>query len=75
MKLHEWLKQEISDQGYKFTFVAKKTGIPYESLLQYLGGHRPIPEAKVNLLCLAFDLDLKKFASTVCDSVHSEASA
>lgn len=75
MNVNKKLKEALKSTGYRFDYIAEKTGIPYDSLIQYLNGHRPIPENKVRLLCLTFDLPLKKFGIFDRDSVQeSEAS-
>lgn len=55
------LKEQIRSKGLRFTFVSDQTGIPYDSLIQYLNEHRPFPEPKVRLICLLFGIDLKIF--------------
>ena len=55
------LKKELDELGLRYGHVAEKTAIPYSSLMPYLRGERPMPEAKFLLVCLIFKIDQKKF--------------
>lgn len=61
MNTGQKLKIELQKRGLIFKFVSAKTNISYESLKQYLNGHRPMPESKVRLVCMTFGIDLKIF--------------
>lgn len=62
MKPGAMLKEELKvNRGLQFKFVAKKTGIPYSTLRQYLNDFIPIPEVKIRTICLTFGISLEKF--------------
>lgn len=55
------LKTELKSRGLVIKFVAKKTSIPYGSLVRYLDDSRPIPEDRLKLICLTFKINPKIF--------------
>lgn len=67
------LKQAIADKGLKLKYIAEKSCMPYESLLQYLNGNRPMPDQKFLLVCFVAEVDPKKFGFNVRNSEQKEA--
>lgn len=74
MEYGKLLKEELDKKGYRYKHVAKETYLPYNSLIGYLNGHKPMPASKVQLVCLTFGIDPKIFGLGDNISNHKEAS-
>lgn len=58
MSIGKKLREELYEKrGLRLRFVAKKVGISHISLSNYVNDIRPIPEAKLRLICRVFDID------------------
>lgn len=58
---HKLLKHELRSSGYRLDYISAETDIPYDSMIQYLNGHRPIPESRLRLLCDKAKIDISLF--------------
>jgi len=54
------LRQLIEDHGYDAKGAADYCGIPRSSFYPYLTGARPIPMAKVRIICHTFDITVEE---------------
>lgn len=66
------LKRQLKDKGLFLGFVSRKTAIPYGTLCHYLADHRPMPESKLRLVCLTFDIPLNLFGLDVENSSQQD---
>jgi len=59
MHVAEKLKKIIDERGIKYTFIAKKTGIPSNCLSRTLLGKRRLPADEMISICNVIGIDMK----------------
>ncbi len=66
------LKQAIKATGLKYGKISEMSGIPANSICQYLNG-RPMPLSKFKCLCFALGFDQDSFVLTDSNYCQQEA--